>query len=115
MVSPSALTFRLRGCPAYLDRADLRNRLSAFFGDIAPDAIHIQSLARTLDPWENPPTRTATLTFTTLPSVVKIQTEREWKIDTGLDGSFILDTHFFGMTPLNDVEVHDFEYVPRAL
>lgn len=113
MVPPSTLTFRLRGCPANLSKADLCDRLSAFCGDIAPDAIHIQSLARALDPWENLPTKTATLTFAILPSVVKIQTEREWKIDAGLDGSFILDTHFLGLTPLNGVEAHDFRYVPR--
>lgn len=40
--------------------------------------------------------------------------QREWKIEcTTYNTTLILDTHFLGLTPLNDVEpdVHDYEYV----
>ena len=68
MVSPNAVAFRLRGCPAGVYEAALCERLSAAFGDITPNDIHIHSLA--IASWETPPTKTATLTFERLPSVL---------------------------------------------
>jgi len=113
MVSPGAFTFRLRRCPAAANETALRDRLSRALGDVTPDNICIQSLATTLDPWETPPSKTATLSFAKLPSVVETQVEKgEWIIESrGPDCSLALDTQFLGMTPLNDVDVqkHDFE------
>jgi len=112
MVSPSALTYRLRGCPAGVREAALRDGLAWAFGDVTPDDIHIQSLATVLDPWERPPTKTATLRFTKLPSVIDGQTATEWKLEGhGLNGTIIVDKHFLGLTPLNEVQaqMHHFE------
>jgi len=117
MVSPSALTFRLRGCPAAVSEATIGDRLSQAFGDVSPNDIHIHSLAAA--PWEKPSTKTATLTFTKLPSIIKSGAEKkEWKI-TGHEpnSSLILDSHFLGLTPLNDVndQEHDFKYVEEII
>ncbi|KAK0724323.1 hypothetical protein B0H67DRAFT_102434 [Lasiosphaeris hirsuta] len=112
MVSQSTLTFRLRGCPATVDEVALCDALAQAFGDIDPDDIHLQSLARAVDPWETPSTKTATLRFAKLPSVVQAQISRgEWKIEgSGLNNALILDSHFLGLTPLNDVGVHKHKY-----
>jgi len=113
MVSPSAFTFRLRGCAATLDEVAIRNGLAQAFGDVQPDDIRIQSLATALNPWELPPTKIATLNFAKLPSVIEARIQQgEWKLEGhGLDCTLILDTHFIGLTPLNDVEApkHDYE------
>ena len=113
MASPGTFTFRLRGCPVTTNERALCDQLSQAFADITPNDIRIQSLATTLDRLETPPTKTATLSFAKLPSVVEKQLKKgEWKITShGPEGSLILDTHFLGMTPLNDVEAqtHNFE------
>jgi len=114
MVSSDAFAFRLRGCPTSVREAALREKLSAAFA-IAPDDIRIHSLASA--PWETPPTKTATLTFARLPSVIDIKAKKEWRIEGhGLQG-LILDTHFLGLTPLNDVDAqkHEFEYVSKSV
>ena len=113
MVLPSAWTYRLRGCPASVTQATLRNRLAQAFGDVAENEIHIQSLANTLHPWGSLPTKTATLRFARLPTLLSTPPgETEWIIQGhGLDGALILDTHFLGLTPLNEInaEQHHFE------
>ena len=114
MVLPKAFTFRLRGCPTCLDEAALRERLSATFGDVTPNDIRINSLATA--PWETPPTKTATLTFERLPSLIEAQRKAgKLKIvQLVLDGTLLLDTEFLGLTPLCEVDPqkHEFEYVP---
>jgi len=113
MVSPDAFAFRLRGCPSGVREAALRDRVSAAFGDITPDDVHIHSLATAA--WETPPTKTATLTFERLPSVIQSQSKQgTLKIAHHvLDGSLLLDTEFLGLTPLSEVSAqkHEFEYV----
>jgi len=112
MVSPGDLTYRLRGCPAAAGEAALRDGLARALGDVTPNDIHIQSLATALDPWKRPPTKTATLRFARAPSVIDSQTKTEWKMEGhGLDGTLLLDTHFLGLTPLNEVKAqkHGFE------
>jgi len=108
MVSPGALTYRLRGCPATLDEAALRDNLARAWGDVAPEDIHVQSLATA---WERPPTKTATLQFAKLPSVLDTETANEWKIEGhGLHGALILDTHFLGLTPLNEIQAREHRF-----
>ena len=99
MVSPSALTYRLQGCPISVDEAALCEGLARIF-DITPDNVRIHSLATA--PWERPPTKTATLQFTKLPSIIDT-IETEWNIEGQGLGALILDTHFLGLTPLNEV------------
>ncbi len=116
MVSPNAFAFRLRGCPIGTREAALREMMSAAFGDITPSDIRIHSLATAL--WETPPTRTATLTFERLPSVIQSQV-KEGKLKMAhhvLDG-LLLDTEFLGLTPLSEVDAqnHEFEYVYKSV
>ena len=111
MASTSALTYRLRGCPATADEAALRGGLAQALGDVRPEDIYIQSLATAIGSWERSPTKTATLRFAKLPSVVGIQTTKEWKIEGhGLHGTLILDTHFLGLTPLNETQAHEHRF-----
>jgi hypothetical protein len=111
MVSSSALTYRLRGCPATADEVALREGLARAFDDVAPDDIHIRSLA--LDLLGTPPTKIATLQFEKMPSIIETQaTKGEWKIEGhNLSGTLLLDTHFLGLTPLNEIKAqeHHFE------
>ena len=112
MVAPGAFNFRLRGCAASVDEAALCDALGRAFGDVSSDDIHIRSLATDFGPRETPPTKTATLTFAKLPSAIEAQIEQgQWEIkDPGLNGTLILDTHFIGLTPLNDVKAQKHEY-----
>ncbi|KAI3318364.1 hypothetical protein HD806DRAFT_512072 [Xylariaceae sp. AK1471] len=99
-------TFRLRRCPPDADAKTCSELLSLAFSDIQPERVHIRSLAANLNPWERPRTKVATLTFHTIPTSLTEQDDRnEWVLPIeGLDEPLILDTHFLGLTPLNDVE-----------
>ncbi|KAK4446794.1 hypothetical protein QBC34DRAFT_278713, partial [Podospora aff. communis PSN243] len=112
MLSPSESTFRLRGCPATADKIAVRDALAREF-DIEPTDIHIQSLAKDVNISDTSSTKTATLRFSKLPSVIQTQHEvsqKEWKIEAPGFDSAILDMHFLGLTPLNDVEIHNHGY-----
>lgn len=105
----SKTVFRLRGLPNTVDTMDDVARLvNESLGDIPADRIRVFSLATTLNSWENPPSKVATIMFATAPSVVRDGFgEDEWYIparNLHSNSDLILDTHFMGMTPLNDVE-----------
>ena len=92
MVSPSVLTYRLRGCPTGASEEALRDRLAQALGDVTPDDIHIQSSATDLDPQERPPTKTAILRFAKPLSLIDAKT-KEWMLKGhGLNGTLLLDT-----------------------
>lgn len=111
---PQKTVFRLRGCPTDLDARSLKDLLSNVFGDIGPDEINIQSLAQGhgLELMN----RTATLMFGKIPAYISTrQDQTSWRLDLNGAGSkfrdpsqsckaLILDIHFEGFTPLNDVE-----------
>ncbi|KAI1394448.1 uncharacterized protein F4822DRAFT_424925 [Hypoxylon trugodes] len=103
--------YRLRGCPDNLNKRGLAELLSLAFGDVTPTDIQIQSLATSLDPWTRPPTKVGTLMFHRLPVLIEAHIDNnEWKIPTnGPEKSLLLDSHFLGMTPLNDVEKGEHE------
>jgi hypothetical protein len=113
MALPEALTFRLRGCAATAEEGIICDALARSFGDIDSRDVRIRSLATALNPSSE--TKTATLTFAKLPSAVRSQLKRgEWKLEyDGLGDSLILDSHFLGLTPLNDVKAqnHKYKYV----
>jgi hypothetical protein len=70
-----------------------------------PEEIHIHSLASSHDPWEDPPTKTATITFDKLPLIFDNENS-EWVLPAkhiGLLNNVIVDVHFLGFTALNDV------------
>lgn len=107
--------YRLRGCPAHLDMLGATKLLSQTLGDIGSDDIQIQSLATDLSPWARPPTKVATLVFRKLPALIEARNDNdEWRVPViALEKPLLLDTHFLGMTPLNDVEgeKHEFDCI----
>ncbi|KAI1116549.1 hypothetical protein F5Y14DRAFT_407127 [Nemania sp. NC0429] len=100
------LTYRLRRCPADADVETCAQLLSTAFADLNAQSIRIQSLAANLDPWERPRTKVATLTFREAPALLADDANRnEWLLPVeGLEEPLILDSHFLGLTPLNDVD-----------
>jgi hypothetical protein len=114
----SRTVFRVRGLPNDVKTAeDVASLLSSRLGDISDDyCIRVYSLATTLNSWESPRSKMATVMFQTLPSLIQeSHGEKEWFVPANqgqphVDG-LMLDTHFMGMTPMNDVESrHSFEY-----
>jgi hypothetical protein len=112
----SRTVFRVRGLPnGVRTLKDVASLLSPRLADIPSDSIQVYSLATTLIAWESPPSKIATVMFQTLPLLIqKSPEEKQWSIPAkghpNVD-NLILDTHFLGMTPLNDVDsTHLFEY-----
>ncbi|KAI0117885.1 hypothetical protein GGR51DRAFT_500479 [Nemania sp. FL0031] len=103
--SPKRITYRLRRCPLDADAKRCATLLSLALPDTRPEMVRIHSLATNLNPWERPPTKIATLTFETTPTSLTGRLDRnEWILPVGeLEESLILDTHFLGFTPLNEV------------
>ncbi|KAI1407119.1 hypothetical protein F5Y13DRAFT_175692 [Hypoxylon sp. FL1857] len=104
--------YRLRGCPIHLDRLGATELLSGVLGDVRPHDIRIQSLATSLDPWARSPTKVGTLMFRKQPALVETRIGKsEWTFPVvGLEKPLVLDDHFLGMTPLNDVERERHEF-----
>ena len=110
----SGTVFRVRGLPNSVSSPkDVASLLSLSLGDIPSHSIQVYSSAITLVTWESPPSRVATVMFQACPSLIQnIPKATEWSIlAKGYPGiDLILDTHFLGMTPLNDVHsTHSFE------
>ncbi|KAI0155141.1 hypothetical protein GGR57DRAFT_88992 [Xylariaceae sp. FL1272] len=105
-------TFRLRRCPVNTTAKTCEEWLSLAFIDVQAEEIKVLSLATNLDPWERPRTKVATLMFLTTPTLILEQeAENEWILPIdGLTEPLILDTHFLGLTPLNDVDDAAHEY-----
>ncbi|BCS05868.1 hypothetical protein ALUC_10249S [Aspergillus luchuensis] len=99
--------FRVSGLPGTLEAPeDIVELLSNRLG-VREKAITVRSLARSLGDHENPPTTVATVMFNAcLRRIDGNQDGDEWHIDPldhNLDRRrYILDTHFRGLTPLND-------------
>ncbi|KAK0705713.1 hypothetical protein B0H67DRAFT_498262 [Lasiosphaeris hirsuta] len=104
--------FRLRGLPnTTTSLEDAALRVQQRLGDIAASSIRVFSLATTLNFWERPPSKVATLMLLTTPSMLQHSPpdQEEWSLDSSSDfqnaGShLILDVHFMGMTPLSDAD-----------
>jgi hypothetical protein len=109
---PKPKVYRLRELPIHVDRLAAAELLSEALGDIAPSDIRIFSLA-TARHAERPATKTATLMFDKIPVLVRSPGNKEqWIVRiAGLRDSIILDTHFLGITQLNEVsdDEHRFE------
>lgn len=99
--------FRLRNLPETMETTEdvavhLSERLSVTVADIT-----VRSLARSLEHWEKSPTKVATVMFKVHPSCVQEKPAGDqWYIPAMGNNRtcrrFILDTHFRGLTPLND-------------
>ena len=98
--------FRLRRIPNSVKCHEEVSQIFSFnVPGIARENIRVCSLATSLRPWEALPSRVATLMFRgPLPFLNRDGDDSEctFPID-GCTDSLILDSHFLGMTPLNDV------------
>lgn len=110
--------FRLSQIPHRVsDRPEAAELLAAAL-DIPADQIVVYSLATTCVRWETPPSKVATLQLKSIPVCLRNKlTDKEWPIPVRgappSEGLLLLDTHFQGMTVLNDVAAanHHAEYV----
>jgi hypothetical protein len=107
--------YRLRNLPRHADRQLAAELLAAHAVGVALDQIRIFSLAHVADPWTRPPTKTATLTIADFDADAHATWSSghdEWTLCKlpGLPEPLILDHHFHGLTPLNDVDVESHEY-----
>jgi hypothetical protein len=106
------IVFRLRGIPAQANTFDdARRLLVSCFSELVLADVDIQSLASSLDYWEQPPSKVATLRLKKFPAE-SLQWSREvksWDLsDLGERGNkLILDHDFLGLTPLNDVDTSE--------
>ncbi|KAH7329590.1 hypothetical protein B0I35DRAFT_420512 [Stachybotrys elegans] len=119
MVEPwiAKRVYRLRRLPSTSDLDSTANLLSAVLGNYPICDIRIFSLASSLLAHENPRSKIATLSFRTLPPFLQRRSGSnadtdEWQIpaDSSNSGVLILDTHFLGMTPLNEVPPTDHSF-----
>jgi hypothetical protein len=98
-------TYRVRQLPSHIERYQLPAILVGAAADLGPpENIQVHSLALGLSPWENPPSRTATVTFKKIPMLFD-DGRTEWVLQTahmGLSKNIIVDVHFLDFTPLND-------------
>ncbi|KAL4879458.1 hypothetical protein BJY04DRAFT_220054 [Aspergillus karnatakaensis] len=110
-VNWSKTVFRLRELPNTVETTgDVASLVSQKLGDISHEHVLVCSLATSLKPYEDPPSRVATVMFTVPPSKITLhdQDKQEWHIpleDNAYMCSYLIfDTHFLGMTPMNDAK-----------
>ncbi|KAI0438618.1 hypothetical protein F4803DRAFT_534503 [Xylaria telfairii] len=101
--------FRLRGLPHSVKTPDdVASLVSKSLGDIPARDVRVFSVTTNLGFGDNSLSKVATLMFATIPSVVRGKNNtKEWEIciQTPKPGhSLVLDTHFEGMTPMNDMD-----------
>jgi len=117
-VDVTKTVFRVRGLPNEVkSRTDAANLVSRMLCLSAPNDVIVFSLATTLDYWEKPPSRVATLRLRVPPSAFGTPVRPgEWKLDAANEVRLTIDTHFLGLTPLNDVDEsrHDLEYIESS-
>lgn len=100
--------FRLRNVPGDMDRLAATRLLCKLMGGIPEQDVHLSSLAWEVDRHSSSRTKTATLTFSTVPTSIK---DRDtFFTDVALSSPLIIDDHFQGVTPLNDVPDHTHVY-----
>lgn len=98
--------FRLSGIPSGATTYDAVAALVAKALDIRANNVQVYSLATTLNPWETPPSSVATLMLRQSPVLLASSKDgqNQWTLDPGSGhDNLLLDTHFWGVTPLNDV------------
>ncbi|VUC22222.1 unnamed protein product [Clonostachys rosea] len=111
-----AKVFRLRRLPnSVVTLRDAAVLLSKCLGDLDVDDVTVFSLATAIDFSVNSPEKVATLQFHKVPCLVRQNAGLdEWRLQADDPGSvLIVDFHFLGMTPLNDVdpEKHMFDSI----
>jgi len=98
------IVFRLSGITYRNSSHDHVRALVAKATNVSKDSVVVYSVATTLSPWEMPRTRVATLMFLEVPDVLEHSEggPNQWSL--GDNNALVLDIHFLGLTPLNDVE-----------
>lgn len=112
------IVFRLRQLPnSICSPTEAASLLAGVLGLPAHHVV-VYSVATTLDKWEVLPSKVATLQLKSVPARLQNANddEDEWRIvmaEQAPGHVLILDIHFKGLTPLNDVEParHFVEYV----
>ncbi len=101
--------FRLSGIPFRCSTHRQVQALVAKSVEISNEGVKVYSLATTLNPWEMPQTRVATLMFLDIPGFLEQESgSKQWLLTLREDDNpMVLDTHFQGLTPLNDVNEGD--------
>lgn len=113
--------FRLRNLPNDIRSPTDVSRLISTALRIPTDHVSVCSLARTCNKWEVPPSKVATIQLKSAPQLPPDAiSDEEWSFPfpgRGSDEVLLLDTHFRGLTALNDPEPgkHEAEYVPFEL
>lgn len=99
----SSKVYRLRYLPLYVDRLDVAKMLVGCIPGLQLEEIQISSLALAVDSQSS---KTATVMFRTTPHVVgQDPRQSQWDLPVaGLPAPIVLDTHFNGLTPLNEVD-----------
>ena len=105
--------FRVRGLPDTVNTVErAASLIYELIGGVPAGGIRVFSLAATLNFWESPRSRVATLMFSATPPLLRDNpSAEEWAIpprDGRDDPNLILDTHFMGMTPLGDANGSDY-------
>ncbi|KAK3693303.1 hypothetical protein B0T22DRAFT_38122 [Podospora appendiculata] len=99
--------YRLQNLPGHVDRQSAAELVKQHLkAGPASVQLRISSLAYTVDPWERPPTKTATLTLDGCCLDDKLSSRNgEWTVPVaGLPKPLLLDHHFRGFTPLNEAD-----------
>lgn len=102
-------TYRVRQLPCVLIyRRQVASFLASIVADLEVEHVHVFSLAPSLNPLELPPTKVATVMFSKTPTAFDSANshDHQWTISgrpAGLQKDVIVDVHFEGFTPLNDV------------
>ncbi|KAK5227269.1 hypothetical protein LTR72_003259 [Exophiala xenobiotica] len=115
MASSEPTTYRLRRIPARITGLSLERFLCQMIPGLSPQQLHIASLAPTPDDHSRPPSQIATLQISEpIPPKIAFDKNSECTIEIpGERHPVVLDTHFWGFTPLNDVDSgeHAFDLV----
>lgn len=98
--------FRVRNLPDHVDRLEVREILRRHGEGMGDVDIQVCSLASDVYSTSKLRTKTATVTFDRLPASLE---PRRFKIDLTIKFSerlvLIVDEHFQGVTPLNDIDL----------
>ncbi|KAH8900918.1 hypothetical protein GQ53DRAFT_608318, partial [Thozetella sp. PMI_491] len=97
--------YRLRSIPSDVETcASVASLVAESLGLPSASDVVVSSLATTLDYWETPLSKVSTIQFKVVPPFLGHPVSAsEWSVPLENGGSLILDTHFLGFTPLNNV------------
>lgn len=101
--------FRVRNLPHDVDRLEVRDMLHRYGEGMRDSNIRVFSLAGEVDRTSHLSTQTATITFEPLPACLEARpSHADFTIDVFPQKlPLIIDEHFQGVTPLNNVPDHE--------